>query len=142
MYRVLKEDLRWKPYKMMIRDELTEHYERMRAERSRHILNEIAQDTLPNLVFTNEKKFDIQEIVNHQNDRVWSSSSSVEEAHFVFHEQRCMASKEPRPQSLELYYLLHFGDKSLSYPSHFSRVPQSKTAKGMGSNSARTDTCH
>ncbi|KAF2344780.1 hypothetical protein FHG87_024464 [Trinorchestia longiramus] len=49
----------------------------MRAARS-HILNEITQGTLPNLLFTDEKKFDIQQIVNHQNDRVWSSSSSVE----------------------------------------------------------------
>ncbi|KAF2366124.1 hypothetical protein FHG87_003119 [Trinorchestia longiramus] len=43
-----------------------------------------------------------------------------------------MASKQPGPQSLELFYLVHFGDKGLSYPSHFSRVPQSKTAKEMG----------
>ncbi|KAF2354610.1 hypothetical protein FHG87_014634 [Trinorchestia longiramus] len=50
----------------------------MRAERSRHILNEIAQFTLLNLVFTDEKKIDIQQVVNHQKERVWSSSSSVE----------------------------------------------------------------
>ncbi|KAF2348654.1 hypothetical protein FHG87_020590 [Trinorchestia longiramus] len=64
----------------------------------------------------------------------------VSEEHSIFHKLRCMASKEPRPQSLGLF-LVHFGDKCLSYPSHFSRVPQSKTAKGMGSNSTRTDTC-
>ncbi|KAF2355596.1 hypothetical protein FHG87_013646 [Trinorchestia longiramus] len=63
------------------------------------------------------------------------------EEHSIFHKQRCMASKEPRPQSLGLFYLIHFRDKGLSYPSQFSRVPQSKTAKGMGSNSTRTDTC-
>ncbi|KAF2358944.1 hypothetical protein FHG87_010300 [Trinorchestia longiramus] len=63
------------------------------------------------------------------------------EEHSIFHKQRCMASKEPRPQSLGLFYLVHFGGKGLSYPSHFSRVPQSKTAMGMGSNSTRTDTC-
>ncbi|KAF2344320.1 hypothetical protein FHG87_024923 [Trinorchestia longiramus] len=74
IYRVL-EDLGKKPYKMMKRHELTEHHERIRAERSHHILNEIAQGTLPNLVFTDEKKFDIQQVVNQQNDRVWSLSS-------------------------------------------------------------------
>ncbi|KAF2344382.1 hypothetical protein FHG87_024862 [Trinorchestia longiramus] len=52
--------------------------ERIRAERSRHVRNEIAQGSLPNLVFTDEKKFDVQQVVNHQNDRVWSSSSSVD----------------------------------------------------------------
>ncbi|KAF2353479.1 hypothetical protein FHG87_015764 [Trinorchestia longiramus] len=78
MYRVLKKDLGKKPYKMMKRHEFTEHHDRMRAERSRHILNEIAQGTLPNLLFTDEKNFNIQQLVNRQNDRVWSSSSSVE----------------------------------------------------------------
>ncbi|KAF2350228.1 hypothetical protein FHG87_019015 [Trinorchestia longiramus] len=48
---------------------------RMRVERSRHILNEIAQDMFPNLVFTDEKKFDIQQVLNHEND----SSYSVED---------------------------------------------------------------
>ena len=35
--------------------------------------------TVQNFVFTDEKKFDIQEVVNQQNDRVWASSSSIEE---------------------------------------------------------------
>ncbi|KAF2367228.1 hypothetical protein FHG87_002014 [Trinorchestia longiramus] len=56
MYRVLKEDLGKKPYKMIKRHELTEHHERMRAERSRPFLNEIAQGTPTNLVFSDEKK--------------------------------------------------------------------------------------
>ncbi|KAF2366495.1 hypothetical protein FHG87_002758 [Trinorchestia longiramus] len=59
MYRVLKEDLGMYPYKMMKRHELTEQHEGMRAERSLHILNKITQGTLPNLVFPDEKKFDI-----------------------------------------------------------------------------------
>ncbi|KAF2359365.1 hypothetical protein FHG87_009873 [Trinorchestia longiramus] len=63
------------------------------------------------------------------------------EEHSIFHKQRCMASKEPRPQSLRLFYLVYFEDKGLSYPSHFSRVPRSKTAKEMGRNYTRTDTC-
>ncbi|KAF2362988.1 hypothetical protein FHG87_006253 [Trinorchestia longiramus] len=63
LYRVLKEDLGKKLSKMMKRHELTEHHERMRAGRSRHVLNEIAQGTLPNLVFTVEKIFDIQHVV-------------------------------------------------------------------------------
>ena len=46
-------------------------------ERSRQILDEIDQATLPNLVFTDEKKFDILQVVNQQNDRVWGSSSLV-----------------------------------------------------------------
>ena len=56
MYRVMKDDLGKKPYKMLHRHELTEHHKRMRMERSRQILDEIDQGTLPNLVFTDEKK--------------------------------------------------------------------------------------
>ena len=92
MYQVMKDDLGKKPYKMLHRHELTEHHKRMRMERSRQILDEIDQGTLPNLVFTDEidqgtlpnlvftdeKKFDIQHVVNQQNDRVWGSSTSVE----------------------------------------------------------------
>ncbi|KAF2359730.1 hypothetical protein FHG87_009517 [Trinorchestia longiramus] len=63
------------------------------------------------------------------------------EENSIFHKQRCMASKEPPPQSLGLSYLVQFGDKGLSYPSHFCRVPQSKTTKGMGSNFTGIDTC-
>ena len=39
---------------------------------------DIVEGTLPNLVFTYEKKFDIQQAVNQQNDRIWTSSSSTE----------------------------------------------------------------
>ena len=34
--------------------------------------------TVPNLVFTDEKKFDIQHCLNHKNYRVWSRDVSVE----------------------------------------------------------------
>ncbi|KAF2362750.1 hypothetical protein FHG87_006497 [Trinorchestia longiramus] len=60
--------------------------------------------------------------------------------HSIFHKQKCMTNKEPRPQSFELFYLVHFGEKGLSYLSHYSRVPQSKTEKEMGNNSTKTDT--
>ncbi|KAF2359940.1 hypothetical protein FHG87_009312 [Trinorchestia longiramus] len=63
------------------------------------------------------------------------------EEHSIFHKQSCMASKEPRPQFLGLFYLIHFGDKDLSYPSNFSQVHQGRTTKEMGSNSTTTDTC-
>ncbi|KAF2343908.1 hypothetical protein FHG87_025336 [Trinorchestia longiramus] len=59
------------------------------------------------------------------------------EEHSMFHKQRCMATKEPRSQSFVLFYLVHFGDKGLSYSSHFSRVPQNKAAKAIGSNSTK-----
>ena len=41
----------------------------------RNILQKIANGTLSNLLFTNEKKFDIQQVVHQQNDVVWASPS-------------------------------------------------------------------
>ncbi|KAF2345206.1 hypothetical protein FHG87_024036 [Trinorchestia longiramus] len=38
------------------------------------------------------------------------------EEHSIFHKQGCMASKKLRPQSLGFFLLVHFGNKSLSYP--------------------------
>ena len=40
-------------------------------------MNDIAQGTVPNLVITDEKKIDIQQVVYQQNNRVWGSSSSI-----------------------------------------------------------------
>ncbi|KAF2343801.1 hypothetical protein FHG87_025444 [Trinorchestia longiramus] len=68
-------------------------------------------------------------------------TANKQRKHCIFHKQRCMTSEEFRPQSLRLFYLIHFGDKDFSYPSHFSRVPQSKTTTGVESSSTRTDTC-
>jgi transposase len=77
MRRVLKDDLKTSPYKMQTRHELTDRHERMRLERCQHILDLIEDGTLPNLVFSDEKKFDIEQSVNRQNDRVWSRDGSV-----------------------------------------------------------------
>ena len=50
----------------------------MRVERCRHLLNLIEDGMLPNLVFSDEKKFDVEQCVNHQNDRVCGRNASVE----------------------------------------------------------------
>ena len=77
MRRVLKDDLKTSPYKMQTRQELTDLHERMRLDRCQHILDLIEDGTLPNLVFSDEKKFDIEQSVKRQNDRVWSRDGSV-----------------------------------------------------------------
>ena len=66
--------------KYSISHDLTDHHKRMRMERNRQILDEIDRGTLPNFVFTDEKKNDMQSrFVNEQNDRVWGSPSLVED---------------------------------------------------------------
>ena len=59
MSRIRKEDLKTFPYKMQKRHELTLTHERMRVERCRHLLNLMEDGMLPNLVLSDEKKFDV-----------------------------------------------------------------------------------
>ena len=61
MRRILKKDLKTFPYKMQKRHALTPTHERMRVERCRHLLNFIEDGMLPNLVFSDEKKFDVEQ---------------------------------------------------------------------------------
>ena len=60
------------------RQEFRANHVAMRVQKCREILQKMTYGTLPNLVFTDEKKFDIQQVVNQQNDWVWASSSSTE----------------------------------------------------------------
>ena len=82
--RILKQDLKTFPYKMQKRHELTPTHERMRVERYRHLLNLMEDGMLPNLVFSDENKFDVEQCVNHQNDCVgvrmhpWKTEEWVE----------------------------------------------------------------
>ena len=76
--QLLKEDLGVKPFKMLHRQEISDRRVAMRAEKCRKLLQDIAEGTLPNLVFTDEKKFNIQQAVNQKNDRVWAFSSTTE----------------------------------------------------------------
>ena len=50
----------------------------MRLYRCQHILNLMKDRIVPNLLFTDEKKFDIQQCLNYQNNRVWHRDGSVE----------------------------------------------------------------
>ena len=77
MRRILKEDPRTYPYKIQKRNELSTTQERIRLDRCQHILNLMKDGKVPNLVFTDEKKFGVQQCLNHQNDRVWSRDGSV-----------------------------------------------------------------
>ena len=76
MRRILKNDLNTSPYKMQKRHELTDNHESMRLQRARNILNLMKEGMLPNLVFSDEKKFDVEQCINRQNDRVWSKDGS------------------------------------------------------------------
>ena len=78
MRRILKEDLRTYPYKMQKTHELSTTHKRLKLDRRQHILNLMKDGSVSNLVLTDEKKFDVEQCLNHQNDRVWSRDGSVD----------------------------------------------------------------
>ena len=72
----------------------TDNHVAMRGQKCRKILQKKADGTLLNLVFTDKKRFDIQQVVNQRNDRVWASSSSTE---------RRIVMRRQNPQSVMLW---------------------------------------
>ena len=90
MHQVLRDNLEVKPFKMPHRQEPMANHVSMSAQKCREILQEMADSTLPNLVFTDEKKFDIQQLINRQNERVWAPSLSTE---------RRIVTRRQNPQS-------------------------------------------
>ena len=79
MHQMLRDDLGVKHFKILHRQELTENHVTKMTKRCREILHEMTDGTLSNLVVTNKKKFDIQQVTNQQNDQVCAFSSSTEE---------------------------------------------------------------
>ena len=61
-------DLGVKPFKMLHRQDLTVNHVAIRIQKCREIPKEMANAMLSDLVFTDKKEFDIQQVVNQQND--------------------------------------------------------------------------
>ena len=61
---ILKENLKIFLYKMRERHEVTRMHERIRVEKCQHLLNLMEDGMLSNLVFSDEKKFDVEQCVN------------------------------------------------------------------------------
>jgi len=72
MRRVVENDLKMSPYKLQKRQLLSGHTIEKRVTRTRLLLNRIKEGTLPNIIFSDEKLFSVQQSHNHQNDRILS----------------------------------------------------------------------
>ena len=76
MQRLLKNDLGLKPYKQQKMHKLTAAQKKVRLERSKLLLRRLANDDFPNIVFSDEKSFPLEQYLNKQNDRVWLKERS------------------------------------------------------------------
>ena len=72
MSTVLRKDLKMSPFKHAKKHRLSAQVVDRRLQRCKILLSRIQDGTLPNLVFSDEKKFDVEHHFNTQNVRVWS----------------------------------------------------------------------
>ena len=76
IYRILKNKLMVKPYKIQKVQELTDAQKKVRLDKAKQLKAMAARSELEDVVFTGEKVFTVPQFVNKQNDRVWLSDRS------------------------------------------------------------------
>lgn len=81
MQRILKDELGLKPLKFQKAQDLNDKQKKVRLERAKELLRLAESGRLPNLVFSDEKPFVIEQFVNKQNDRVYLPERSAENLH-------------------------------------------------------------
>ena len=84
MFMVLCRDLKMSPFKHLRKQLLSAKTVEECLARARILLFRLEAGMLPNLVFSNEKKFDVQYHVNPQNDCVWSRNGEVVPQRFTW----------------------------------------------------------
>lgn len=78
MSTILHTDLQTSAYKHKKKQLSSESSIEKRAQRGELILSRITASMLLNLIFSDKKKFNVQQHVNIQNDRIWLRKSEVE----------------------------------------------------------------
>lgn len=69
--RILREHLQVKPFKVQKVHALSEKQKQVRLERCKLLRERHARSELSNIVFSDEKIFTVEQIINKQNDRLW-----------------------------------------------------------------------
>ncbi|XP_026479502.1 uncharacterized protein LOC113385894 [Ctenocephalides felis] len=74
--RILKNDLKVKPYKIQKAHYLTSKQQQVRLQRAKELLRLAESGKFPNIVFSDEKIFIIKQFAHSQNDRVYLTERS------------------------------------------------------------------
>ena len=74
IHRILKKDLKYCAYKKIIQSFLTDAHKTERKAFANWIRTNFRKEPTMSIIFSNEKIFDIDEVYNLQNDRVWVPS--------------------------------------------------------------------
>ncbi|XP_039964236.1 uncharacterized protein LOC120777158 [Bactrocera tryoni] len=78
MQRLLKNELKVKPNKFQKGHNLTPQQKKVRLERAKELLHLHERGEFPNIVFSDEKNFPIEQFINSQNDRVYLTERTYE----------------------------------------------------------------
>lgn len=78
--RILKDDLRLKPYKITVQPFLTDAQKAKRVHFANWIRRDFRKEDTMRIVFSDEKMFDIDGIYNAQNHRVWAVDRAAADA--------------------------------------------------------------
>jgi len=73
--RIAKNELNLKPYKLQKVQLLTDENKRVRIQRCRQLKRRAAGQRWEHILFTDEKIFTVEQVHNHQNDRIWSAEA-------------------------------------------------------------------
>ncbi|CAK9825624.1 Transposable element Tc3 transposase [Anthophora retusa] len=76
--QILKNELLLKPYKIQKVHDLNATQMKLRLDKAQELKRLAASGEIPNIVFSDEKIFTIEQYVNKQNDRVWLHEKSYE----------------------------------------------------------------
>ena len=90
MSTVPRKDRKMSPFKHVKKHQLSAQVVDKRFQRCKILLSRIEDGMLPNLVFSDEKKFDVEHHFNTQNNRVWSRNR--DEGSRVVVRKQCPAS--------------------------------------------------
>lgn len=88
--RILKDDLKLRPWKKTKGQKLTESQKKNRLDRAKALKERFANGKQRQILFTDEKFFPIEEAFNHQNDRIWAEEKPSNDERVV---QRQMKPK-------------------------------------------------
>lgn len=69
--RILENKLKTNPYKIQKVHQLTNEQKKLRVKKAKELKRRAASGHLENIVFSDEKVFTVQQVLNKQNDRVW-----------------------------------------------------------------------
>ncbi|XP_033222824.1 uncharacterized protein LOC117176680 [Belonocnema kinseyi] len=95
--RILKNDLKVKPYKIQRAHDLIPKQQQVRLKRAKELLHLAESGQFPNIVLSEEKIFPIKQFGNSQNDRVYLTARSYENL------SHRLATRRQHPQQIMVW---------------------------------------